>query len=229
MKKILVIGNSHVFALQGAKTADELFDFYHLNHIEISELSGINTDNYLSIILLVKGNYHHAFSIANYPESFDFYLPENPNLPINQNARILPVSLVYKILKRGMEEQFSITNQLLQIFNNSTFYQVCSPPPFSSNEFIKKNPGNFAYKISKLGVSPSAFRYKLWRLHTKIVRDNCEKLGITFIDVPEQSLDGAGFLAEKYIPKGSFCATHANTLYGDLVLNQIRALHKINI
>ncbi len=224
MKKIFVIGHSHLNSLKRAPTADDLFEFHNINDKGMGPLSKINSDDYLSTILLVGGNYHNVFGLLNHPQPFDFYLPEKTDLPINPNARLLPVELVSSVLERDMvSRQYNVMSSLLRFFKN-TVYQIESPPPVPSEAHIKKYPGVFRDKINQLGVSPAAFRYKLWRIHSKIVRENCQKLGITFVTVPKESQDSDGFLAEQYWNPDP---THGNQFYGDLVLNQIRAMHNI--
>ncbi len=225
MKKILVIGHSHIHALKTAKTVDETFDFYSLVTQGMKNLAQINANDYTSVIFSIVGNHHNIFGLLNHPEPFDFYLPEKINLPIIPNARLLPVSLVAKALECRMMPVFNITSTLLEFFKTN-IYQIESVPPIPSEEHIKKYPGVFKEKINQLGVSPAGFRYKLWRLHSKIMRENCQKMGITFIEVPKESQDDDGLLSEKY---WNVDPTHGNALYGDLVLNQIRAIHNMDI
>ena len=226
MKKILIVGHSHIVALQTAKTVDPTFEFYSIiNQQQMDEISELDHDNYRSVIFSIMGNNHNVFGLLNHTQPFDFYFPENLNLPINSNARLLPVNLVAAILRRNMSSIFTITSQLLQYFKQP-IYQIESPPPIPSELHIQKYPGVFKDKIIELGVSPAPFRYKLWRLHSKIVSDNCQRLGISFIDVPTETQDEEGCLQERY---WNTDPTHGNALYGDIVINQIRAIHGMEI
>lgn len=224
MKKILIIGHSHIHALQKAGIDDEIFEFHQANGIEISALREINGDNYNSVVLLIDGNYHNIFGLVNLPEQFDFYLPDRIDLPVKTNVQLLPVSLVHKIFERDMRFVLSFTSQLSQLFKNNIIYQIESPPPLPESHIIKY-PDPFKEKIDQLGISSAVFRYKLWRLHSKIVHKHCETIGITFIDIPKETQDTDGILLEKYC---HFDATHTNALYGSLVLNQIRVINNMD-
>ncbi|PPD50475.1 MAG: hypothetical protein CTY16_01600 [Methylobacter sp.] len=223
MKKILVIGNSHIAALRTAKTVDETFAFHSIKDKLADVISGLDPDNYGLVIISIAGNDHNVFGLLNHPQPFDFYLPENPHLPINPDARLLPASLVSKTLQYRMASIFSATPTLLGHFKKP-IYQIESPPPIPSDAHIQKYPGKFKNMIAQQGVSPAAFRYKLWRLHSKIVSDHCQKRGIFFIEAPKEAQDAQGYLQEQY---WNLDSTHGNALYGDLVLNQIRAIHNM--
>jgi hypothetical protein len=226
MEKILVIGHSHIAALQKAKTADEMFIFHSIaNQQGMNNVSAINSNNYRSIIFSILGNKYHTLGLTNLPDPFDFYLPEKINLPLQTNARLLPVSLVSNALAYRMKSMFLITDELLKIFNKNNIYQLESPPPIRSEAHIIKYAVKFKEKLEQAGISPPEFRYKLWRLHSKLVREKCQETGITFIATPKESHDTEGFLSEKYLREDPW---HANALYGDLVLNQIRAIHNMD-
>jgi hypothetical protein len=223
-KKILVIGHSHLVALANAKTGSDLFEFHNL-HIEQEKevLSNLNLDNYhRTKILSIGGNVHNSFGLVNHPDLFDFYLPEAPELPINPNARLLPVALISSLIERHILQQFNMLPLATNILNKN-FYQIESPPPIPCDTFIRENAIGFKEKIEQLGVSSAIFRYKFWRLHSMVVRKYCDKLGVSFIESPRESQDANGFLLEKYWARDT---VHANAFYGDLVLNQIHAIHQ---
>jgi hypothetical protein len=228
MKKILVIGHSHLGALKSGKTADNTFEFHSIIEKGINTLSELDTDNYNSIVLTIVGNHHNILGLVNDPEPFDFFLPQEIDVPLKNDARLLPVNLITKVFERQLKNAFDLTQTLRNIFKNNMMYHVESPPPIPSEQYIIAHPGTtgvFKEKIEQLGVSPVYFRYKLWRLHSQIIRENCQKLNIEFINTPKESQDKTGCLIEKY---WHVDPTHANAFYGDLVLNQIRAIHNIN-
>jgi hypothetical protein len=225
MKKILVVGHSHIHALKRAKTVDELFEFYLIPEKGIDSLHNIDGKNYLSVVLLVGGNCHNIFGLVQLPEPFDFYLPEEINLPLNNDARLLPVSLVTKVFERNLAREFRIALKISQIFKGNKIYQIESPPP-QPQENILKYPGIFKEKITELGVSSGIFRYKLWRLQSNMAQKYYESIGISFIAALKESQNPRGLLKKKYWQND---CSHANAFYGDLVLNQIRTLHKMNV
>ncbi|MDD2723232.1 MAG: hypothetical protein PHH59_04310 [Methylovulum sp.] len=227
MKKVLVVGHSHILALKRAASADESFEFYSIQEKGMDEILNANADAYLSIALLIRGNHHNNLGLINHPQPFDFYLPENTNLPIRPNAQLLPVSLVANAMKDHMKQSlfFDMTSNIVEAFRNIPIYQICSPPPLPEMH-IRKHPSTFKEKIDELGVSPAIFRYKLWHLYWTIAHANCAKLGITFVDVPKTVQNKNGLLHLEYCNTDP---THANDVYGNLVLNQIRALNNMDI
>lgn len=221
-KKTLIIGHSHTVALMTATTVDDTFEFYKISQSQdIEPLRGFNAEDYAAVVLSIGGSYHNGFSLVNHPELFDFYLPEQVDLPIRPHSRLLPVALVEKVLERmRMGFLFSLTADIAKLFQGNSIYHIESPPPLPEAH-IRSHPGLFKEKIDAFGISPAAFRYKVWRLHSKMVRENCGRLGIQFIDVPPEAQSSDGLLRDEYchIDTG-----HANPLYGDLVLKQIRKI-----
>jgi hypothetical protein len=63
-------------------------------------------------------------------------------------------------------------------------------------------------------------RYKLWRLHSQIMRGHAEEAGIRFVAHPREAVDEEGFLRDELCGN----ATHANAAYGALILEQMRSL-----
>jgi hypothetical protein len=63
-------------------------------------------------------------------------------------------------------------------------------------------------------------RYKIWRLHSRIVAERCSELGIAFLPAPRETQDAQGFLR----PEFAGDATHGNEAYGEAVIRQLEAL-----
>jgi len=83
-----------------------------------------------------------------------------------------------------------------------------------------KNAGVFKQKFMEFGITAPLVRYKLWKLHSKLIEDECKKLNIEFLLAPNKFIDANGFLTEEGYAKDT---THANSLYGREVISQIIA------
>jgi hypothetical protein len=95
-----------------------------------------------------------------------------------------------------------------------------SPPPIPSAEFLEAHAGDFKALMKERGFAPALFRYKVWRLHSRLYRAACDQLGIEFLPVPPEMQDEQGMM----VPRAwNHDPTHGNALYGQHVLAGIAA------
>ncbi|MBY0239729.1 MAG: hypothetical protein K2X55_10495 [Burkholderiaceae bacterium] len=232
MKKILVVGHSHMNALISAPSVDEQFHFisFHASRHgvyderPVSDFQEFNNDDYSAVVFLLRGNRHVELGLVRHPTApFDFILPHRPDLPVDGSSRLLPAGLVEQMLRRRISDEFEFFSQMRQFFSEKNCYRVESPPPLP-NFYVEQYPAGFKDLIEAHGVAPESFRYKLWRMNSRLVRQHCMSIGATFIEAPGCSMDGQGFLLPEYWREDP---AHANSLYGDLVLNQIREMMEV--
>ncbi len=240
MTQIVVVGSSHIAALKKAVSSGMFrprirFHFVLARQEQyqplVTEESCLNAqlqadiqtllaeDPDTHIVATFGGNVHTTMSLSPDPrQSFDFTLPDRPGLPNIAGARRVPVSGVKAALRQRMLP-VSITPLLaLQNAVDAPLYQLDSPPTNPSESHITRNPGKYVEQIKEHGLSPAHFRLKFWLLHSEILRETCEKAGIVFCPVPAEMQDEEGFLAEAgWNPD----PTHANAVYGRLVLQHI--------
>lgn len=236
MNSALVIADSHIFAIRQAVKDCQIdgIDCLYLRDKQYRPLHKGNTinrkiksiinageTNARTIFLSIRGNHHSILGLVNHPVPFDFILKDNPNLPLNDNAYIIPYVQVYEVMYNMIKDKVLFPIKLFSKIIKNDIYYLESPPPNPSDEHIKKYPEIFKDKIEKYGVSPKTLRFKLWRLHSSIIKMTCNECGIHFISVPEDSIDGEGFLKEKYWVEDP---THANAQYGKLVIDQIKSI-----
>ena len=100
--------------------------------------------------------------------------------------------------------------------------QLESPPPLADSGTIATQADAYFKDrgIGDLGVAPAGLRYKMWRLHSRIVADYCAELGVRFLPVPCETQDDNGFL----LPHFAGDATHGNAAYGEAVIRALEAL-----
>ena len=230
----LVIGDSHIFAIKQAVKGYAIGNIeclylrdkqyrplYRGNLVNRKIRLAIKTGNTRAVFLSIRGNHHNILGLLNHPVPFDFVLKECPDLPLSDCAYIIPYSQIHEIMLDMIKDKVLLPIRLFSRLMEQNLYYLESPPPNPSDEHIKKYPEIFKDKLAELGISPKNLRLKLWKLQSGIIKDTCGKYGIRFISVPESSLDGDGFLKEKYWSKDP---THANAEYGRLVVDQINKI-----
>jgi len=169
------------------------------------------------IVSLVGGNKHNIFGLLNHPRPFDFVLSEEPELPFTPGAECVPAELVADSLAKRAANEL----ELLRTLRRATkvpMVHMESPPPNPSVEHIRRHPGVFRDRIDALGIAPPHLRYKLWRVHSSVVRRVCAEVGIVFVPAPRESQDARSMMLEAAWADDP---THGSPWYGALVLRQI--------
>ncbi|HEV7279892.1 MAG TPA: hypothetical protein VGN57_06720 [Pirellulaceae bacterium] len=237
--RIVVIGNSHQFVLRLAyETRDRCgraeglelwFIPFHTETYKPILVEGefqpaireeLQTDALGLVVSTLGGNHHNLLGLVNHPVKFDFILPEAPDLPLQEDVNILPVELVKRALRERAEESLAFM-PLLQRSTSAPLYHFESPPPVPSEDHIRENPDAFAELISQHGVAPASLRYKLWRLHSSIFREACDRSGFKFLPAPKAMQDERGMLVPQAWHEDP---THANQVYGERMYRQLLAI-----
>jgi hypothetical protein len=229
--KILVIGHSHINVLTPLDGLEDSFDLVTFPIADgayasrdRAEFTAMAAAGHASVAFMLGGSRHVALGMLNPPQDpFDFYLPEEPGLPLNPQARLLPVDVVAALLKRHMKQECDQLAELSGIFGAHLRLHVESPPPCPS-EHIRQHPAGFARMLHERGVAPAAFRYKLWRLHSCVMREFCAARDIRFVAAPAGTQDADGCLKPAYLRADP---AHANAAYGVQVVRQLRELSGI--
>ena len=163
------------------------------------------------ILSCIGGNTHNVLGLVKHPRPFDVVLPEEPDLPLEDDAEIIPSDLIRETFRERLEKgPFIILRTLRRNFDVRIFH--LEPPPPLPRQHILRNPGSFfGARIQSLGVAPAALRYKLWRLHSAVLLSFCRDSGIEFVPVPAQTLDPEGMLVER---AWGLDPTHGNEWFG---------------
>jgi hypothetical protein len=236
---ILAIGASHLVALQGAARQIgsapriafvQLRDARYRGAIERggdgkpslgwSLAEDVAEPSRKLIVSLIGGNKHNILGLLNHPRPFDFVLPDEPDLPFTEGAECVPVELVADSLTRRAANEFDLL-RTIRAATTVPMVHMESPPPNPSVAHIRRHPGVFRDRIDALGVAPAHLRYKLWRVHSSVVRAACADAGIQFVPAPREALD-----AHSMLRKAAWAddPTHGSAWYGALVLKQIAAI-----
>lgn len=239
MPSALVIGHSHLAALHLAyriRTECKQREGVELHFIQLRndrfrpaivkeqlnpEIRKIlNEISWGAIISMVAGNDHNVLGLVNHPIKFDFVLPEVPSLPLQSDADVLPYGLIRRCLAARIRTKLAVISALRTAVVAPVFHME-SPPPIPSEGHIRAYPGIFKDKIDALGVAPATLRYKLWRVHSSLVREHCMTQGITFIPAPQAMQDEDGMLVEDAWNNDP---THGNRVYGEHLFRQILSI-----
>ena len=224
---MFLLGHSHIVQLEGAATAMGLsYDSLNLwgyGRPVVYDAGPVRLNPDLArrlddlVISAVGGSAHDIIGLAQHPRPFDFVLPERPDLPLAPCADILPADAVRDAIRLKMEDEQLDLVRLLPAPGRRVV-QVESPPPSASDARLAEEMGMMPYAPRPhLGPSPVWLRYKLWRLHSAIVRQACEAAGVEFLPHPQAALVEGCYLRPEFYQR----PCHANAGYGELVLRQL--------
>jgi hypothetical protein len=238
-----VLGHSHIHALRGALKAlppetRPHIEVMHMlaetnrEHCVVTDTAGVQRlhpnvhaklnrpdQHCLPVFSQIGGNVHQFFGLFEHPEPFDFILPDQPQLPCGAGALLLPYGYCARTLLTRMSGNFAALAALRNSVSG-VVHHLESPPPVEDSAYCQASlPPVFREPAYQgLRVAAPVFRYKVWRLHSTVIRQECERLGIHFIPCPPESMDEHGFLRRPFMTEDPL---HANELYGALVLKQI--------
>ena len=244
MMRAHIVGLSHIHAVRSAlKRKPDAFQagfdmthmlgavpdkqFVHMDgalqqlHPALRERLAPATGGKRAIFSMAGGNAHNFMGLFQHPVPYDLVLPEQPDLPFTTDAELVPYTYAGKVLHELVLHDLAFLDALRRA-TQAPLYHLESPPPVFDNEFCKQNlpPVFLTGRYAAMDIAPPFFRYKLWRLHSRIFRQECERIGIAFIACPGDSIDEYGFLRRAYY----IDPLHGNEGYGELVLDQITSL-----
>lgn len=230
--KVLLVGNSHVSALEWAfkkhfQDSSFTMDFLRLhesiflpNVVEEDGRSQLNVNirqkikNEIQpdlIVSCVGGNFHNTAGLLNHNVPFDFVLKDSPVEVIKENRMILPYELIRRIFELHIRPNILDIINLLNEYSKYPIVHIESPPPIAQEEHILKYPGGWKDKVAQYGVAPPSIRYKLWRLHSNIIEDFCREKGFVFCPISPTTTDEDGFMRAEFMSNDP---THGSGPYG---------------
>lgn len=93
--------------------------------------------NYRRVIVsMFGGNAHNALTLLEHPEPFDVILPEQPDLPRVDGARLLPAGYLEAFLRRMAAVYMLNLETLRHAYPDDLIIHVESPPPIGDDGFI---------------------------------------------------------------------------------------------
>ena len=167
------------------------------------------------------GNAHNRFALIRHPRPFDFLLSAENGPPIEPGAEPVTEALVRAALEDALHRDRLRLHEIRRIAGEGVV-QLESPPPVADGGWIAAQADAYFKDqgIAEQGVAPAVLRYKIWRLHSRLVAEMCAALGLRFLPVPRETLDGQGYLRTEF----GGDATHGNAAYGEAVIRALEAM-----
>ncbi|WP_417682150.1 hypothetical protein [Roseibium sp.] len=167
----------------------------------------------------ILGTFHNAVGLLNHKHPFTVLSEDEKTAPEDIPETLIPHRVMRDIFKSRM-----IAKKLKNIRESTIapIYHLAPPPPKKNSDVILdgiRSSRNRAARRS--GIAPAPLRLKLWKMEMDVLSEVCREFDITLLPPPDQATDSKGYLRSLcYAPD----ATHANALYGELVLRQLENL-----
>jgi hypothetical protein len=186
------------------------------------------------VYAFIGGANHLTLGLRQHPVPFDFVLPEEPDLHVDSQAQVVPFAALERIMAADARPHVSVLGAIAAAANGPVFQFEAPPPPTTDWLSAKGVSGRLPFRRRANAEVPGGavgqlhagyVRYKLWRLHSRLFKSVCADIGVQFVEHPPAAVDGDGFL------RPTFChnATHANSAYGALILEQMRQLDGVPV
>lgn len=172
------------------------------------------------LVSMFGGNAHNALTLLEHPVPFDFILPEQPTCPRISGVDLVPNGVISKFIF-NLAEPYMLNLATLKKAFEDPIIHIESPPPLGDDDFVLENlEGYFRDQMENPKPAPRWLRYKLWRLHSAIIKRHADALGVEFMAAPDEGMDEEGFLLRSDYGTDS---THAGPGYGLRILKQLEA------
>ena len=190
-----------------------------VNFALISELQAYldSITNVDGLIISISGSDYLPICISNSNPPYDVILPSAPELPIIDNATVIPVAEIRSRLTRDIRH-ILLGIQEIKRLTNLPLYYLQSPPPIGSNSHIESHSAWAKNIIEKNGISPASLRYKIWQIHSDLIEEKCNELRIPYFYNPSELLEDGCYLHRNAYADDLM---HANTWYGKIFLTHI--------
>jgi hypothetical protein len=225
-RPLVCIGHSHIEAVVAAAAKASIplegLNFWHLGS-PIDRSSGVveltaelRARLVAPVFSFVGGGVHQDFGLVVHPRPYDFIWPQEPDLPLSNGAEMVPFDALHTSMRTRTQPYLDIMQAIRRATEGPVFHME-APPPYEQETVPADDPAWIVYFGKDSAISPAWLRYKLWKVHSSLVKAYCQGADIVFVPHPPEAIDARGFLATAY--RGS--PAHANAEYGALVLRQM--------
>jgi hypothetical protein len=170
------------------------------------------------IVLVLQGNEHNVLALVEHPQPFDFELPSEPGIAVDESRALLTHAAVEATLYLNLQSSVQPIMAAILALAKAPVAHLETPPPLDS-EHIRTHPGVFREKLTEMPVAPLALRYKMWRVRTRQLHRICGELGVAVIPMPANALDESGMMLKPALHNPD--PTHGNVGYGVLAMRAV--------
>jgi hypothetical protein len=168
------------------------------------------------VIASIGGGSQTVVGLIEQNRPFDFVLPDEPDLPLDEERELVPADCV-RAAHAHCEAPFASLFDQLEALNPGRVLQVEPPAPvYDSDRILPFVPWDL-WPGRPQRIAPPLLRYKCWRVNCDVIRDNAAAAGVPYQTVPKASQDDAGFLHPDLAKDG----IHGTPGYGQMVWDQI--------
>ncbi|UYW30166.1 hypothetical protein [Methylorubrum extorquens] len=181
-----------------------------------------------TVFILWRGNQHLGAFMFEAVPPFDFVSSKSPEIAINDEAIILPESLIYEYFRD--DAPFDEFIARLKLAKGSRPILVGTPPPKKDEQFLRSIMSTEAYwkkdasirmvNIMDAKITHPATRLKLWIVVQGLLEQAARRHDIEFCPVPIEVQTCEGYLREQYY---GMDATHAWGGYGQIMRDHLHA------
>ena len=234
-QKIIIAGHSHIVALLGGCEEEVLSPVEGWDRFFGLHGPWPRTEHYWeslnryapgnSIALLWRGNEHNELFIFEQSPRFDFVPKQLQELPVADDAVIVPSALVQDRLRYTLNSLHDVLVAARQ-HTDCRIGVVGTPPPKGDSDFLYRFVEqefapvlkHFGIQASDIRLTAPIIRLKLWHVLQALYKEQAEQDDVEFLPVPEAVKDQTGFLKPEFWAED---VTHANSAYGQIMLKYL--------
>ncbi len=227
----MVFGESHSDSVRKALAVHRRANYRAVNvgHIEYPLTEGVFVSPLFKDALsppagarvvhvsMLGGNAHNILGLVRRGRAFDFILPGEEDIEEEHGSEPQSYAFIEAALRSLMACDLNLLRSARSAIEGPMLH-LESPPPFEDEDLIRTDlHPRLASGLDAFEVAPPLLRYKLWRVQSDIVAAACSALEIEYLPAPREAFAGRRFLRADLFKD----ATHANELYGEMILNQL--------
>ena len=171
-------------------------------------------------VSMLGGTGLYGIGLVKQPVAFDFLLPNEPDEVIDPGSEVMTLGYLNASLRRRMAPLVGMLAAARAVIGGRMVQSEPPPPPEDDGYVAAHLPPDLIEPCRTRGLLTPFIRYKLWRVHSSLLRDACVGLGIGYVPVPPACLAAGRYLHHQYYAG----PTNGNGAYGELILQQVEAL-----
>ena len=237
MQQYILAGHSHAgsLGLMSGQGDPELVPVANEAGIELFALAAkdrlpaywdalVSAAAHRTVVIVWAGNQHLSRFLFAPDPLIDFYL--NDNDKVVPGARLVPKSLINRLFD-GKAALVKVLLRLREVEGCKVVVCGTPPPKKDGKKYreilqLDKRYGSQAKELNidlaTIPLTPGSIILKMWTMIQAHLKQAAEEGGALFVESPPEARDEDGFLSERFWVHD---ATHANGVYGKMLLKQI--------